>query len=164
VNGSPGEAFATQALGTTEVAKVYPCEEPREAPGAIISLGCVLPGAANPEEYWKNIVGGVSGIIDLAEHDPLARHDFIGGSPDKIVPDKSYSLLNGSILETSYEPGLLSRYFSEGEFRRLSRGQRILLLAIAQALRGLKRGAAADLSTRVECILGATADGSEEYD
>lgn len=145
-------------------ANVHPPEPCREMPVAIIAMGCVLPGAANAEEFWQNILDGVNGIVDLTEHDPHARHDFIGGTPDRIVSDKSYTLLNGSILETAYDPGLLLPHYSEVEFRRLTRGQRILALAVAQALAGASWPNRRDSVRRVQCILGATADGSEEYD
>jgi 3-oxoacyl-(acyl-carrier-protein) synthase/NAD(P)-dependent dehydrogenase (short-subunit alcohol dehydrogenase family) len=152
------------AIAPAPARRQYPAEQCPEEPIAITSLGCVLPGAANPDEYWRNILDGVSGIVDLTQHDPHASHDFIRGTPEKIVSEKSYTLLNGSILATRYEAGILSPWFTEEAFSRLGRGQRILALAIAQTLAELSKQVTSDASLRIQCILGGTADGAEEYD
>ncbi|HEX8028846.1 MAG TPA: beta-ketoacyl synthase N-terminal-like domain-containing protein, partial [Vicinamibacterales bacterium] len=130
-------------------------------PIAIIGMGCVLPGGADsPEQYWRNITTGVSGIVDLADSVPHARHDFVGGDAAKIVSDKTYTLLNGSVVKVRYDAALLAGRYSEEEFSFLTKGQQMLAIAIAQADRGLKRSPQA----RVQCILGSTADGVAELD
>src|SRR5262249_42443631 len=58
----------------------------------------------------------------------------------------------------------LSPAYSEDQFEALTRGQKLLALAIAQSLPGLEKGLKLAGSARVQCILGATADGSKEYD
>ncbi len=136
-------------------------------PIAIVSMGCVLPGANGPEEYWHNIKAGVSGIINLAEIDPDASSDFVSGNVIgelNIVPDKTYTLLNGTILNIAYEEKLLSSIYSEDDFEQLTRSQRLLALAITQSLTALKSEIDSVKESKIQCILGATADGTNEYD
>lgn len=144
----------------------YPAEECLEMPIAIVSMGCVLPGAANPEVFWENVKNGVSGIIDLAQTDPTLAQDFLAGSVTDglhIVSDKTYTLLNGTIAEISYDVSLLSAVYTEKEFGELTRGQRLFALALAQSLAKV-RGPNFSKAVNLQCILGATADGSSEYD
>ena len=137
-------------------------------PVAIVAMGCVLPGAQNPEQYWGNILSGVSGIADLGDQDPTAAPDFLGGSarPDqKIVSDKTYTLLSGSAGTIVYDPALLSSAYSKAQFERLTRAEKLLAMASAQAFAGTLRAKLATIpADRIECVLGATADGFHEYD
>src|SRR6202035_3502563 len=140
-------------------------EQPLQAPIAIVAMGCVLPGASNPEHYWRNIRDGVTGIVDLATIDANARGDFMAdgaGTEPNIVSDKTYTLLNGSILEIPYDPEILRGALTEPQFSGLTRGQKLLALALGQSLAVIRRRPA-DLA-RIHCILGATADGSSEFD
>jgi acyl transferase domain-containing protein len=138
-------------------------EESTETPIAIVSLGCVLPGASDPEQYWSNILNGISGITNIADVDPGAARDFLAGTEGpqvRVVPDKTYTLLHGSIVNVPYDPTLLSTAYSKEEFDALTTGQKICALAVAQSISRLKVAA----SGVVQCILGATEDGSKEYD
>ncbi len=144
---------------------VYPAEQCEEIPIAIVSLGCVLPGANGPDHYWSNILNGVSGITDLSATDPSVRSDFLIESKSStvaITPDKTYTLLHGSIVDIPYDAALLSASYSEDEFGALTNGQKLLALALAQSLSSLTVKHSG--SPRMQCILGATADGSKEYD
>ncbi len=143
---------------------VEPCDA---APIAIVAMGCVLPGAHNPEQYWSNILNGVSGIADLGHEDETAARDFLagdGGPEPKIVSDKTYTLLSGSAGKISYDAKLLAASYTELEFNRLTRAEKLLALASAQALAGFKTSIAEISPDRIECVLGATADGSSDYD
>jgi acyl transferase domain-containing protein/NAD(P)-dependent dehydrogenase (short-subunit alcohol dehydrogenase family) len=142
-------------------------EESYEMPVAIVSMGCVLPGANNPEQYWRNVLKGTSGIVNLADVEPAAARDYLVGGGDgqvTVVPDKTYTLLHGSIVEVSYDSELLSEVYHEQQFNELSKGQRLLALATAQSLSRLKSPALSNEGGRIQCILGSTADGSKEYD
>jgi acyl transferase domain-containing protein/NAD(P)-dependent dehydrogenase (short-subunit alcohol dehydrogenase family) len=144
--------------------EVESCED---EPVAIVAMGCVLPGAHNPEQFWNNVLTGVSGIADLGLEDETFKRDFlagVGGSDPKIVSDKTYTLLSGSAGKISYDAALLAGSYTEAEFHNLTRVEKLLALAGAQALAGLKPAIAALPADRVECILGATADGSGGYD
>ncbi|HZI49920.1 MAG TPA: beta-ketoacyl synthase N-terminal-like domain-containing protein, partial [Pyrinomonadaceae bacterium] len=141
----------------------YALEECTETPIAIVSLGCVLPGAYDPEQYWSNILNGISGITNLADVDPAAANDFLAGieRPQvRIVPDKTYTLLHGSIVNVPYDPALLSSAYSKEQFDALTIGQRLFALALAQSIARLK----VPVSGKLQCIIGATEDGSKEYD
>jgi 3-oxoacyl-(acyl-carrier-protein) synthase/NAD(P)-dependent dehydrogenase (short-subunit alcohol dehydrogenase family) len=131
-------------------------------------MGCVLPGAQNPEQYWSNILAGVSGITDLAAEDPTASVDFLGGSAgpeQKIVSDKSYTALSGSAGTIVYDAALLSTSYSKEQFERLMRAEKLLAMASSQAFSGTLRAKLSAIpADRIECVLGATADGSHEYD
>ncbi len=142
-------------------------EECAELPIAIVSLGCVLPGARDPEQYWSNILSGVSGVSNLVDTDPSTALDFLvqnNGGQVKIVPDKTYTLLHGSIPSVPYDAALLSAAYTEDQFESLTKGQKILALALAQTISRLKVPLNPSQPIKLQCILGATADGSKEYD
>ncbi|HTQ79373.1 MAG TPA: beta-ketoacyl synthase N-terminal-like domain-containing protein, partial [Thermoanaerobaculia bacterium] len=142
-----------------------PAPEPcPQVPIAVVGMGCVLPGAADPATLWRHVLSGVSGIVDLAEIDPDLSRDFLAGSAEgEIVPDKTYTLLNGAIRHIAYDPRLAGRYDPEA-FAALTRGQKLLASALVQTLSSLPDGLLTAGSGSRQCILGATADGSNEYD
>ena len=156
------EAIALPA-SSPECQPEYVLEECTETPVAIVSLGCVLPGALDPEQYWSNILNGVSGITNLADVDPAAASDFLAGTEGpqvRIVPDKTYTLLHGGIVNVPYDAALLSLAYSKEQFDALTIGQKIFALALAQSIARLK----VPVSGKLQCIIGATEDGSKEYD
>jgi len=136
-------------------------------PIAIVALGCVLPGARNPEEYWNNIQNGVSGIVDPGKDDPTLAQDFLArrnGADVTIVPDKTYTLLYGSVGTIAYDPRLLSSTIDEASFESFSRAEKLLALATAQSLAALKTSLERYAGDRLQCIIGASGDGCGEYD
>jgi acyl transferase domain-containing protein/NAD(P)-dependent dehydrogenase (short-subunit alcohol dehydrogenase family) len=164
-NGSNG--FGAKSESHPEKQEVFAREECAATPIAVVSMGCVLPGARDPEQYWSNILNGVSGISNLADIDPTAGQDFLAASDGdqiKIIPDKTYTLLHGSIVDIPYDGALLSQAYSKTEFDSLTKGQKLLALAVAQSLSRLKAQVDWSNSKRMQCILGATADGSKEFD
>ena len=163
LNGSPPVPIRVAAEDET-AAEIEPCDAD---PIAIVSMGCVLPGAHNPEQYWNNILHGVSGITDLGLDDPAAARDFLAGAdgPEpKIVSDKTYTLLSGTAGAISYDARLLAASYAAEEFEKLTRAEKLLAIAAAQALEGFRPELASLTACRVECVLGGTADGSGEYD
>ena len=135
-------------------------------PIAIVAMGCVLPGGADqPEQFWRNITAGVSGIVDLTASDPDAREDFVAGRVDgatqEIVTDKTYTLLNGSVTGVAWDGTLLGGRYTDREFAQLTKGQQILAISMAQVR---LPGSSEKAGVRVQCILGSTADGSAELD
>ncbi len=138
----PGSAGAAPApLATANPPPPEVAEHPLQEPIAIIGMGCVLPGAADVDQYWANVLSSRSGIDDLGRTDPHARADFLraGG----VHPDKTYSLLTGIAPPVGPDAD--------------ARPQSLLAAALAQAC------PARDLG-RVACFLGSTADGSREHD
>jgi 3-oxoacyl-(acyl-carrier-protein) synthase/NAD(P)-dependent dehydrogenase (short-subunit alcohol dehydrogenase family)/acyl-CoA thioesterase FadM len=126
-------------------------------PIAVISMGCLLPGAVDPEVYWKNVLSGVSGIVDLGDLDPSLVLDF--KCNDGFAPDKTYTLLSGRVPSVNYEDSLP---YSFEEFDQLIRGQKLLAKALNQCLGSIPIDNYDP--NRVQCLLGSTADGIEEYD
>ncbi|HUB53206.1 MAG TPA: SDR family NAD(P)-dependent oxidoreductase [Terracidiphilus sp.] len=148
-----------------QIAEPEPCDA---EPIAIVGIGCVLPGAQNPAQYWSNILAGFSGITDLGDEDPTSALDFLGGSAgpeQKIVSDKTYTQLSGYAGTILYDADLLSSSYSRAEFERLTRAEKLLAMASAQAFAGKFKAKLSSIpADRIECVLGATADGSNEYD
>jgi acyl transferase domain-containing protein/NAD(P)-dependent dehydrogenase (short-subunit alcohol dehydrogenase family) len=162
-----GDGRGARRLAARATRREFPIEHCAETPVAIVSLGCVLPGALNPEQYWSNVLNGVSGISNLAELDPTTAQDFLvesDGSQIKVVPDKTYTLLHGSINGVPYDAELLAGSYDREEFEALTKGQQLLALALAQSLSRLGVRPDRAATGRLQCILGATADGSKEYD
>ncbi|PTL77788.1 type I polyketide synthase [Vitiosangium sp. GDMCC 1.1324] len=125
---------------------------------AVVSLGCILPGGArDPETYWQNIRQGISGIVDPGLLHPELVTDFMGPAG---TPDRTYTLLTGHVTDTDLvpPPGL-----DPARFQRYVREQKLLAIALSQTMSGLEATAARS-SGRIQCLLGATADGSAEYD
>jgi 3-oxoacyl-(acyl-carrier-protein) synthase/malonyl CoA-acyl carrier protein transacylase/NAD(P)-dependent dehydrogenase (short-subunit alcohol dehydrogenase family) len=136
-------------------------------PIAIVAMGCVLPNARNAKEFWDNICNGVTGIVDSSRDDPTLVQDFLAGrngADITIVPDKTYTLLYGSVGTIEYVPELLSSAIERDRFESMSRAEKLLALATAQSLRALKTGLARYADDRLQCIVGATGDGCGEYD
>jgi acyl transferase domain-containing protein/NAD(P)-dependent dehydrogenase (short-subunit alcohol dehydrogenase family)/acyl-CoA thioesterase FadM len=127
-------------------------------PIAIVSLGCVLPGVANPDALWDNLLAGKSGIVDVAQLDPIVAADFRCERP--VRPDKTYSLLSGRA--DASERGAAGRYYSPEEWARLPAVARFLAIATAQCQDNLRT--AMPSPKRVHCYLGSTGDGSADYD
>ncbi|WP_164002274.1 type I polyketide synthase [Pyxidicoccus caerfyrddinensis] len=151
----------------TTVAGALPAEAPPavseaaagEAPAiAVVSLGCILPGGAkDPETYWQNIRQGISGIVDQGQLHPELVTDFAGPTG---TPDRTYTLLTGMVRDADLVPpaGL-----EPERFQGYVREQKLLAIALAQAMRGLE-ATSIYASGRIQCLLGSTADGSSEYD
>ncbi|MHA7629254.1 SDR family NAD(P)-dependent oxidoreductase [Corallococcus sp. M7] len=125
---------------------------------AVVSLGCMLPGGAkDPETYWRNIQRGISGIVDTGVSHPDQVVDFVGPA---VTPDRTYTLLTGRVLDSDLiaPPGVTPE-----RFQRYGREQRLLAIALSQAMESLRSTAPRE-SRRIQCLLGSTADGSPEYD
>jgi acyl transferase domain-containing protein/NAD(P)-dependent dehydrogenase (short-subunit alcohol dehydrogenase family)/NAD(P)H-dependent flavin oxidoreductase YrpB (nitropropane dioxygenase family)/acyl carrier protein len=78
-------------------------EERRERPSdiAIIGMACVLPKAADLQEYWENILAGVDAVTEV----PKERFDWERYyDPDPKAPDKIYSKWGGFIDEIPFDP------------------------------------------------------------
>jgi acyl transferase domain-containing protein/NAD(P)-dependent dehydrogenase (short-subunit alcohol dehydrogenase family) len=153
-----------EAAETAPETAPEPCPQ---MPIAVVAMGCVLPGAADADEFWRHVLEGVSGIVDLAELDPDLGRDFVagrGGGEIEIVPDKSYTMLSGAIRQVAYDAPRLAGFYDAPAFAALTRGQQLLACALGQALAALPGGARTVAAGKLQCILGATADGSSEYD
>jgi 3-oxoacyl-(acyl-carrier-protein) synthase/NAD(P)-dependent dehydrogenase (short-subunit alcohol dehydrogenase family) len=135
-----------------------PAVEQRLEPIAIVSMGCVLPGAKDPEHLWRNLLDGTSGIVDLRTLDPMLDGDLIAGAQTAVVGDKSYSALAGYAADVAWQKELP---FTEREFDQFTKAQRLLAEALRQ---GRLSDGDPNSEPRTLCLLGSTADGIAEYD
>jgi acyl transferase domain-containing protein/NAD(P)-dependent dehydrogenase (short-subunit alcohol dehydrogenase family)/acyl-CoA thioesterase FadM len=149
------EATRKHAAPVPSVPKTEP---PVPMPIAIVSLGCVLPGAANPDALWSNLLSGKSGIVDVAQLDPTVAADFRCERP--VRADKTYSLLSGRA--DAGDGGAAARHYTPEEWGRLPAVGRFLATAAVQCLSGLKTPLPS--VERICCVLGSTGDGSADYD
>jgi acyl transferase domain-containing protein len=93
----------------------------------IVSRGCVLPDAANPEEFWRNIVNNHGSIGPLPESRWKRRLFFSSNRKD---PDSSYSHFGACISDE-----IMGKI--EKKFAHVKSAPRLHLLALeatAQAL------------------------------
>ena len=164
------EVLLAQVPATQPVAEPEPspaAESPFAEPIAIVGMGCVLPNAPSPDEFWKNICNGVTGIVDSSRDDPSLAHDFLAGrngTEISIVPDKTYTLLYGSVGTIRYDAQLLSGVIDKERFESFSRAEKLLALSTAQSLASMKTSLAGYADERLRCIIGATGDGCGEYE
>jgi acyl transferase domain-containing protein/NAD(P)-dependent dehydrogenase (short-subunit alcohol dehydrogenase family)/acyl-CoA thioesterase FadM len=151
-------ASAPTRAATVSEEKPAQAEPPSPLPIAVVALGCVLPGAPDPDALWSNLLSGKSGIIDVAPLDPVVAADFCCAGP--VQSDKTYTLLSGraSVPENC---AAAPRYTPE-EWAQLAAVGRFLAAATGQCLAGLK--ATLPAAERICCVLGSTGDGSAEYD
>jgi len=160
IRPSPPPALASLALAPpASQAALHGADEPRPDPAdliAIVALGAVTPGAADVDALWRNVLHGTCGVGRFGEVDPHADADFGGGSANAPAADKTYSMLLGLVRDT---PRRADCPFGAGEFAALTKPERMLATALGECLAGL-----ATRPARVRCVLGATTDGSAEYD
>lgn len=68
---------------------------------AIVGVGCLLPGAQEPETLWRNLLDQVV----LTREIPVERWDWrLLYDPDKTAPDKIYSKWGGFIEPLPFDP------------------------------------------------------------
>jgi acyl transferase domain-containing protein/acyl-CoA thioesterase FadM len=132
---------------------------------AIISMGCVVPGANDPDHLWRNVLDGVSGIVDLRSIDPMLEQDLMGGAQTAIQADKTYTMLTGMARDVAWNAAFP---FTRETFEGMSKAQRLLAEALRQVTTTTAHASAsaapAGTRERTLCLLGSTADGIREYD
>jgi len=99
----------------------------------IVGLGCVLPDAGNPSEFWHNLSAGKCSIRKVPEERWPSRLYF---SQDKNEPDKTYSNVAAFVEERQLEK---LRDKLGPDFSQSNRLQTMALEATEQALSGLNR-------------------------
>jgi len=91
------KALLRQALSKIDElqAKLSQAEQSRDAPIAVVGVGCRFPGeASTPERYWRNLADG----LDLVTEVPAERWDNAKWyDPDPDAPGKTYSRHGGFI-------------------------------------------------------------------
>ncbi len=70
---------------------------------AIIGIGCLFPGAKNPEEFWKNLMSGLDVTSELTGEE-MGRDLSIYYHPELGTPDKISYTKNGYLRGFSFDP------------------------------------------------------------
>ncbi len=124
---------------------------------AVIGMGCLLPGAPAPKDFWQNILSKTNSITEIPKH----RFDWrLMYSPDTKERDKSYSKWGGFLDEVPFDP--LRFGIPPNSMPSLSTSQLLALEVARQALAdaGYEDGNFDRENTSV--ILGAAANGDLE--
>lgn len=74
---------------------------------AVVGVACRVPGAATPDAYWDNLLGGVESITDVDDHTLRAR-----GVPEDLLRDPRY-VRRAAILDD--HDGFDARFFGLGD-------------------------------------------------
>ena len=122
---------------------------PGATPIAVVGLGCVLPGALDPDELWARILETAT---CLGDEPPYDARDFLSVGPMP-VPDKTYAALGG--WARGFQPGPQAAAFA-------TLTQQHLAAALVQCLAGIE--GARPAADRIQVLLGSTGDGCREYD
>lgn len=70
---------------------------------AIIGIGCLFPGANNPEEFWKSLMSGIDVTSELTEEE-MGRDLSLYYHPELGTPDKISYTKNGYLRGFSFDP------------------------------------------------------------
>jgi acyl transferase domain-containing protein/NADPH:quinone reductase-like Zn-dependent oxidoreductase len=112
-------------------AKLDAAEQAKNAPIAVIGIGCRLPGGANdPEMFWQNLKNGVDGIRDVPA-DRWSVETFY--DPDPNTPGKTYVRQAGFIDQVDgFDPQFFG--IAPREAHAMDPQQRLLLEVAWEAL------------------------------
>lgn len=111
----------------------------------IVSMGCVLPGAKNTQEYWQNLINSRCSIKPISSDRWLKELNY---SPYRELADKSYSHFGAEIDDSFFEE-LREKNFA-GD-KTISRLELMTTEAMNQAVMGIHRPSA----ERTALIVGA---------
>ncbi len=96
---------------------------------AVVGMGCILPGANDPQTLWENILSQNSYLAELT---PERFDQDLYYDADKSAPDKSYSRIAGEITDFVFDA---KRYgYTEKKSKNLSRSQQMVLEAAYRAV------------------------------
>ena len=70
-------------------------------PLAIVGIGCLFPGASDPQTYWTNIRDGVDAITEVP---PTHWNPDDYFNADKHAPDMTYARRGGFINPVDFDP------------------------------------------------------------
>ncbi|MGH2369895.1 MAG: SDR family oxidoreductase, partial [Chloroflexota bacterium] len=122
---------------------------------AIVGMGLAVPGANDPEAYWRVLLDGP----DLYRRVPADRWDAGAFSaPDRSQEDKTYQ--DRSVFITDFVPDPALRVTARATELPAEPTTLWLRHALAQALAGVRRQA----SDRLSFVVGYTADGNQHLE
>jgi len=151
----PGGRTGAPAPARTEPTAPLPARAsrarrvPGAAPIAVVGMGCVLPGAQDPEQLWQRVMEATT---CLSADPPYDARDFLSEGPAP-VPDKTYACLGG--WARGFTPPPAAAVFG-------TTIQQHLATALLQCL-GPSAGRMPP-ADRVQVLLGSTGDGCREYE
>ena len=96
---------------------------------AIVGMGCILPGAHDPETLWDNILNKRYAIKEMP--DDRIRKDLYY-DPDKGAEDRAYTMLAGLVENYRFNQERFG--YNDEKAAKLSRSQAMLLDAAYQAV------------------------------
>lgn len=70
---------------------------------AIVGIGCLFPGAENPEEFWQMLMSGNDVTSEVTAED-MGRDPSIYHSQKRGIPDKISYTKNGYIRDFNFDP------------------------------------------------------------
>lgn len=133
--------------------------QPSENAIAIVGLGCRFPGAANPDEFWANLIGNLDSIAAV----PADRFDVTTHySPRPRTPGRSVSRLGGFLDEPfTFDAGFFG--ISPAAARNMDPQHRILLQVTWEALENAGIRPSSLAGSRTGVFIGqATSEYSDE--
>jgi 3-oxoacyl-(acyl-carrier-protein) synthase/acyl carrier protein len=160
LDGSPPVAVPR----ASEPAEAIPIAEHRTPDGAaesggdsdiaVIGIACRFPGAADREDFWRNVVGGVCSITEV----PAERWDwhphFAATRGDGHIVSRWGGFLDGHDL---FDPEPFR--ITHGEARAMSPQQRLFLETAWHALEDAGYGRAELAGTKCGVFVGVAPDG-----
>jgi acyl transferase domain-containing protein len=122
------------------------------APIAVVGLGAIFPGSADPAGFWRDIVAGRDLLTDVPESHWLIDDYY---DPDPSKPDKTYARRGGFLPDVRFDamkwgvpPSILPA---------TDTAQLLALVVAEQAISDATGGRFGEMDrSRVSCILGVT--------
>ena len=131
---------------------VQPVSNVPGVPLAIIGIGCLFPGAADPVTYWANIREGIDAITDIPATHWKVDEYF---DQNQKSPDRTYGRRGGFISPVAFNP--LEFNIPPNILEAIDTSQLLGLVAAGQALRDAGYGPERDYDrSRASVILGVT--------
>ncbi len=131
---------------------VRPAVTTPAVPLAIIGIGCLFPGAADPTTYWANIREGIDAITDIPATHWKVEEYF---DQDQKSPDRTYGRRGGFISPVPFNP--LEFNIPPNILEAIDSSQLLGLVAAGQALRDAGYGPEREYDrSRASVILGVT--------
>ncbi|UED86501.1 SDR family oxidoreductase [Streptomyces profundus] len=122
---------------------------------AVVGMGLVVPGANNPEEFWRLLAEGPD-LLDGDRPDRFRSEAFY--SADVAAEDKTYQVRSGYVDDYVPHPGLAAELGEDR--RRTDYTTQWFRHAVYEALEGVRLPAA----DRLSCVIGYTADGNQHLE
>lgn len=122
---------------------------------AVVGMGLVVPGANNPDEFWRLLAEGPD-LLDGDRPDRFRSEAFYSADTD--AEDKTYQVRSGYVDDYVPHPRLAAEL---GEDRRLTDyTTQWFRHAVYEALDGVRLPA----GDRLSCVIGYTADGNQHLE